>query len=122
MNIIKFNGKLEITSKWPAELDKEKFTEAVKKNIYLFDLHTWYYIPGPDRTIRDLCQDYHAFTLQEVIENYYLRAEEPLVENGYSGDENDVSKDSRFRSYDKYEFYARGFYRLTVESCVSMSL
>ena len=70
----------------------------------------------------DLCEDVHAFTLQEVIDNYYIRAEEPPVINDPSGVETDASKDARFRSYDEYEFYDRGFSLLAVESCVSMSL
>ena len=40
MNVIKFHGQLEITSKGTAELDKKKFIEAVKHNIQLFGLHT----------------------------------------------------------------------------------
>ena len=84
MNIIKLNGKLEITSEETAELDKEQFIEAVKKNIQLFGLHAWYYLPGPDGTMLNLCQDYHTFTLQEVINNYYIRAEEPPVTNNSS--------------------------------------
>ena len=40
IHVIKFNRKLEITSKGTAELDKERFIEAVEKNIQLFGLHT----------------------------------------------------------------------------------
>ena len=90
MNVIKLNGQLEITSKETVELDKEQFVEAVKKNIQLFGLHTWYYLPGPDITMLDLCEDYHTFTLQEIIDNYYIRAEEPPLEKYSSGDETDA--------------------------------
>ena len=113
MHVIKFNGKLEITSKGTAEVDKEQFIEAVKKNIQLFGLHVWYYLSGPDGTMLDLCQDYHAFNLQ-VIGNYHIRAGELQVENDSSGIETEALKDARFRSYDKYDFYDRGFPRLAV--------
>ena len=56
-NIVTFNGQLEITLTGVIELDKDQFIDVVKKNIQLFGLHTWYYLPRPDGTILDLCEN-----------------------------------------------------------------
>ena len=55
-NVIAFNGQLEINLTGVVELDKDQFIEVVKKNIQLFGLHIWYYLPRPYRTILDLCK------------------------------------------------------------------
>ena len=121
-NVIKFNGQLEITSVGVAELDKDQCIEVVKKNIQLFGLHTLYYLPGQDGTMLNECDDYHAFTLQEVIDNYNLRTIEPVVVTDSSGDETEQSKTNRFRAYDELEFYDRVFSRLAVEPYMRISL
>ena len=103
-------------------MDKDQFMEVIKKNIQLFGLHTWYYLPGPDGTILNLCHDYHAFTLQEVIDDYNLRTIEPATVVDSSGNETEESKTNRFRVYDEFELYDRGVLRIYVEACVSVSL
>ena len=65
-NIIKVNGQLKITLTGVVELDKDQFIEVVRKKNQLFGLHTWYYYPGPDGTMLDLYECYHAFTLQKL--------------------------------------------------------
>ena len=56
-NIITFNGQLEITLTGVVELDKDQFIEVVEKNIQMFGLHIWYYLPRPDGTMLDLCKN-----------------------------------------------------------------
>ena len=57
MNIIKVNGQLKITLTGVVELDKDQFIEVVKKNIQMFGLHVWYYLPRLDGTMLDLCKN-----------------------------------------------------------------
>ena len=111
---------MEVIKVGTTELDKEKIIEAVKKNIHLFELHTWYYIQGPDGTMLNLCDDYHTFNLEKVISNCKERCAEPVPDRDASGDETPASLKIRFKCYD--EFYDRGFSRLAVESCVSVTL
>ena len=56
-NIIKVNEQLKITLTGVVELDKDQFIEVVKKNIQMFGLHIWYYLPRPDGTMLDLCKN-----------------------------------------------------------------
>ena len=69
-----------------------------------------------------LCDDYHAFTLQEVIEDYNIRLTEHTAVVDSSRAETEESKINRFRTYDEFELYDRGISRLSVEACVSVSL
>ena len=110
IDVVKFNGKLEVTKEETAELDKEQFIETVKKNIQLFGLYTWYYIPGLDGTMLNLCDDYHAFNLEEVISNYKERCVEPLADRDISGNETTESLKTRFKCYDEFEFMTEVFH------------
>ena len=70
----------------------------------------------------NLCDDYHAFNLEEVISNYKKRYVEPVADRDISGDATPASLKKRFKCYDEFECYDRGFSRLAVESCVSVTL
>ena len=47
---------------------------------------------------------------------------EPVADRNTSGDETPKSLKTRFKCYDEYDFYDRGFSRLAVEYYVSVTL
>jgi len=119
----KFNGKLETTkSSLENELDKESFVKQLKKKVRLHGQQSFYAI-FQDNKVLNLLDHHHKFTVEEVIDQYKLRCEEPAPElDPDTGVETEESKQLRFESYDDYEFDDFGLSRLVVESLIAPSL
>ena len=94
----------------------------IKKKVRLHGQQTFYAI-SQDMTVLNLLDHHHKFTVEEVIEQYEVRCEEPTPElDPMTGLETETSKQLRFEAYDNYEFDDFGLSRLVVESLLSPAL
>ena len=76
----KFNGSLELTpSSKGNELDKESFIKQLRKKVRLHGQQSVFTITFQDQVL-SLFDHYHKFTVEEVIEQFELRCEEPTPE------------------------------------------
>lgn len=118
----KFNGKLETTkSSMTNELDKDSFVKQLKKKIKLHGQQSLYAIMHNTQVL-NLLDHHHKFTVEEVIDQFELRCDQPPRELDENGDETVTSIQLRYESYDDYEFDEFGLSRLVVESLLSPSL
>ena len=119
----KFNGNLERTGSSPTnEIDKETFIKALKKKVRLHGQQTFYAIPLNNNVV-SLFDNYHKFTVDEVIAQHEYRCEEPEPElDPTTNLETEESEQLRFEFYDDYEFDDFGLSRLVVESLLSPTL
>ena len=92
------------------------------KKVRLHSQQT-FYATRQDMRVLNLLDHHHKFTVEEVIEQYELRCEEPASElDPNTGIETEMSKQIRFEAYDDYEFDNFGLSRLKVESLLSPAL
>lgn len=112
----KVNGNLERTpSTQDTELAKLNFIKQLKRKVQLHGQQSSYSVFS-DAEVISLFDNYHKFSVEEVIDQYELRCEEPPPDlHPITGDETDESKQLCFESYDKYEFDEFGLSRLVVE-------
>jgi len=104
------------------ELDKESFVKQLKKKVRLHGQQSLYAVSLNDEVI-NLLDHHHQFTVEEVIDQYELRCEEPAPDfDPDTGLETDLSKQLRFESYDDYEFDDFGLSSLVVESLIAPEL
>lgn len=90
---LKFHGNLEIDeSKSNTELDKKNFVEKVELLVETHGFHSFFYMKGPDNTMRSLLTHSHLFTLADVIQEHHKRSgnHSPLFDA--EGNETDESK------------------------------
>ena len=122
-DVSKFNGNLETTpSTTEYELDKESFVKQLRKKVRLHGQQSFFTITYQDQVL-NLFEHYHKLTVEEVIEQYELRCDEPAPENDpVTLQETETSKQLRFEAYDDYEFDDFGLSRLVVESLISPDL
>ena len=115
---LKFNGSLDVDSS-PNELNKEEFQTSVKEIYRHYGLQTFFFAPKGGRML-DLSEEYHMFTLEELLAEYNTRLIcPPPVYDPLSGNETPESIAARHRSYDEYELCDIALSRLAVESLVS---
>ena len=106
-SIIKFDGKLELTTSLttiPTELDKDEFIKSLKDKISYYGLQTIFYLPGLNGNILILLDHAHSSSLQDVIAEFKNCFRTPKTE--FEPDlvtETKLSIVSRFKSYDEYE-------------------
>ena len=74
-SVVKFNGSLDIKHS-STELNKEEFQMAVKELYRHYGLQTFFFAPK-GTSMLDLTEDYHMFTLEEIIDEYESRLVEP---------------------------------------------
>ena len=119
----KFNGNLEKTeSAQPTEIDKETFIKQLQKKVRLHGQQSFYSIMYQTEVIT-LFDNYHKFTVEEVIDQHEYRCDEPQpVLDTNTNLETEESKQLRFESYDEYEFDDFGLSRLVVESLLTPAL
>ena len=119
----KFKGNLETTpSSKTNKLEKEAFVKQLRKKVRLHGQQSLYTITYQGRVV-NLFEHHHKFTVEEVIEQYETRCDEPDPE--YDPDTNletQTSVQLRFEAYDNFEFDEFGLSRLVVESLVAPSL
>ena len=121
---IKFNGKLELTggTTETAELDKEQFIAALKDKVKFHGMQNVFYMLNAQGKMTSLLDDYHEFTVEEVIVEHESRSKsEPAAITDVNGDETSESETDRFRCYDDYEFDDIALSRLIVESLLTQS-
>jgi hypothetical protein len=73
---IKFNGKLELTgtATETAELHKEQqFITKLKDKVKMHGVRTFFYMPNAREKMTPLLDEYHAFTVEEVIVEHDLQ-------------------------------------------------
>ena len=81
-----------------------------------------YTITYQDQVV-NLFDHHHKFTVEEVIEQYELRCNEPSPKLDHNTNlETETSVQLRFEAYDDFEFDEFGLSRLVVESLVAPSL
>ena len=119
----KFNGSLELTpSSNDNELDKESFIKQLQKKVRLHGHQSFFTITYQDQVL-NIIDHYHKFTVEEVIEQFELRCEEPAPElDPDTQQETEMSAQLQFEAYDNFEFDDFGLLRLVVESLISPSL
>ena len=119
----KFKGNLETTPSSEAnELDKESSVKQLGKKVRLHGQQSLYTITYQDQVV-SLFDHHHKFTVEEVIEQYKLRCDEPAPElDPDTNLETETSTQLRFEAYDDFEFDEFGLSRLVVESLVAPSL
>ena len=121
----KFNGKLEIPNTiTSSKMDKEEFIESLKDKISSYGLHTFYYLPGPEKKMISLLSNLHTFSLHDTISEYEERLVEPnrvesMIEVISTKTTESIS--DRFRAFDAYEIFDLTISRLVVESLVTAS-
>ena len=103
------------------ELDKDSFVKQLKKKIKLHGQQSLYAIMHNTQVL-NLLDHHHKFTVEEVIDQFELRCDQPPRELDENGDETVTSIQLRYESYDNYEFDEFGLSRLVVESLLSPSL
>ena len=112
----KFTGKLETTpSANTNEIDKERFIKLLRKRVRLHGQQSFYAMTYGQAVV-PLFDNYHKFTVEEVIEQHKDRCEEPSPDFDANGVETKDSESLRFVAYDDYEFDEFGLSRLVVES------
>ena len=113
----KFNGNLEKTNSSPDnEIDKEAFIKLLRQKVRLHGQQSFYSIVD-DQSVVSLFDNYHKFTVDEVIAHHEYRCEEPDPEfDTITNLETDESKQLRF------EFDDFGLSRLVVKSLLSTTL
>lgn len=65
-SVIKFDGKLELTSSLttvPTELDKDEFIKSLKDKVSYYGLHPFFHLPNPNGTMLSLLDHAHSFSL-----------------------------------------------------------
>ena len=122
-DIDKFNGNLEITpSSSTNEIDKETFVKQLRKKVRLHGQQSFFTITYQGQVL-SLFDHYHKLTVEDVIDQYELRCDEPdPIVDPTTQVETDASKQLRFEAYDDYEFDDFGLSRLVVESLISPDL
>ena len=112
----KFTGKLETTpSANTNEIDKERFIKLLRKRVRLHGQQSFYAMTYGQAVV-PLFDNYHKFTVEEVIEQHKDRCEELCPDFDTNGVETKDSESLRFVAYDDYEFDEFGLSRLVVES------
>ena len=119
----KFNGNLEKTpSSSEYEIEKLNFIKQLKRKVQRHGQQTFYAAFYQNEVV-SLFEHYHKFTVEEIIDQYELRCEEPVPEvDPDTGNETEESRQLRFEAYDEYEFDDFGLSRLVVESLLTPSL
>ena len=117
---IKFNGCLDVTQSI-TELNKEEFQTNVKEAIRHYGLQSFFYMPH-NGTMHHLADDYHMFTLEDIIAEHDSRLDEPATILDGNGVETKESILAKFRCYDEWEICDVALSRLMVESLVSPGL
>ena len=76
---LKFKGKLSTSAAdSTTELSKPAFEDELRRLIKSIGLQTFFYVPNSDVTEMIFIPDHaHKLTLQEVIDEFTLRLEEP---------------------------------------------
>ena len=104
------------------EFDKESFIKQLRKNFRFYGQQSFFTITYQDQVL-SLFDHYHKFTVEEVIEQFELRCEEPTPEiDPDTQQETEMSAQLRFQAYDNYKFDDFGLSRLVVESLISPAL
>lgn len=119
---VKFNGKVELgTNVQTAELDKEQFVATLKDKVKFHGAQSFFYVPREDGTMTSLLEDFHNFTVDEVIAEHDSRKTEPtpVMVDGY---ETEFSKAERYRCYDEWEEDDFALSRLIVESLLTQKV
>lgn len=119
----KFNGNLLRTpSTQDTELDKLNFIKQLKRKVQLHGQQSFYAAFSQSQVL-SLFDHYHKFTVEDIIDQYELRCDEPPPDlDPITGIETETSRQLRFESYDEYEFDEVGLTRLVVESLITPSL
>ena len=122
-HIDKFNGNLGTTSSSnECELDKESSVEHLSKKVRLYGQQTFYTLTYQQQ-VPNLFKYYHKFSVEEVIDQYELRCNEPEPEIVLdTAQESEMSIQLYFELCNYYEFDDIGLYRLVVESIISPAL
>ena len=105
-------------------MDKEEFIESLKDKISSYGLHTFFYLPGPEKKMISLLSNLHTFSLHDTISEYEERLVEPnrvesMIEVISTKTTESIS--DRFRAFDAYEIFDLTISRLVVESLVTAS-
>ena len=89
----KFNGNLERTpSTQDTELDKLNFIKQLKRKVQLHGQQSFYAALSNTRVI-SLFENYHKFTVEDIIDQFELRCEEPAPDiDPDTGAETEMSK------------------------------
>ena len=77
-SIIKFDGKLELTTSLttiPTELDKDEFIKSLKHKISYYGLQTIFYLPGSNGNILIILDHAHSSSLQDMIAEFKIAFE-----------------------------------------------
>ena len=120
---MKFNGKLEATASDINEFDKEQFIRALMDKVRFYGLETFFFLPNSSGRMVSLMTEYHAFTVDEILEEFHSRAgTEPTPILNNPGTKTEASRLDRFKYYDDYELDDVPLSRLTVESLLTASL
>ena len=125
LSSLKFNGKLRLpaSSSPPTEFDKEEFLLTVDYSVNAYGFQTFFHLPDETGEMRDLSEDSHLFTVQQVIDEHYSRLDEPgPVYDPGTTTETDASKLARFRCYDKYERFDMSLCRRVMDSLLTHNL
>ena len=118
-NMIKFDGKLEVSNDDSAQLDKEQFINAVADEVKYYGLESFFSIPRENVTMASILKESHAYTNDEVIVEYEDRPTEPVPIINGDGKETDESILARYKSYDEFELNELILSRMMVESLLS---
>lgn len=122
VHVLKFNHKLEMPEVGPAKLDKYQFFLAVEKNVYLFGLRTWYYLPRPDG-VRVIFRAHACIHSQRNYSEYEERCTKSLhifnIANNLTSETAEFIQ-AKSICYNEIEMYDQGLSRNTIESCMSI--
>ncbi len=98
------------------------FIKHLEKKVQLHSQQTFYSALYQD-DILSLFDHYHKFTIEEIIEQFEIRCDEPPPQLDLdTGIETETSRQLQFESYDSYEFDDFGLSRFVVESLLTSFL